>query len=152
MSRHHRHGWQEGQSEEEGAGFSGVNLPQIEFYFQAKSATCGGLITDVIGALVLLLSAPLFFFGGFIMVFFYHVDTLDIASPWFSLLPKFFFGSGFNNLFCAAMVTSFRLFPISLVKRALFLLLLLFLFTSCLISGISIYGCFELQSIILQVC
>ena len=129
-----------------------MNLLQIEFYFQAKSATCGGLLTDVIGSLVLVLSAPLFLFGGFIMVFFYHVDTLDIASPWFSLLPKFFFGSGFNNLFCAATVISFRLFPISLVKRALFLLLILFLFTSCLVSGISIYGCFELQSIILQVC
>jgi len=117
---------------------------------QAKSATCGGLITDVIGTLVLVLSAPLFLFGGFIMVFFYHVDTLDIASPWFSLLPKFFFGGGFNNLFCAAAVISFRLLPISLVKRALFLLLILFLFTSCLVSGISTYGCFELQSIILQ--
>merc|ERR1711962_1484668 len=48
---------------------------------QAKTATCGGLITDVIGALVLLLTAPLFLFGGFVMVFFYHVETLDIASP-----------------------------------------------------------------------
>ena len=118
---------------------------------QAKSATCGGLITDVIGALVLLLTAPLFLFGGFVMVFFYHVETLDIASPWFSLLPKIFFGSGFNNLFCAAAVTSFRLVPASLVKRALFLLLILLFFTSCLLSGISTYGCFELQSIILQV-
>ena len=86
------------------------------------------------------------------MVFFYHVDTIDIASPWFSLLPKLFFGSGFNNLFCATTLTSFRLLPASLVKRGLFLLLMLFLFTSCLISGISTYGCFELQSIILQVC
>ena len=122
------------------------------FYFQAKTATCGGLITDVVGALILVLSAPLFLFGGFIMVFFYHVDTLDLASPWFSLLPKFFFGGGFNNLFCAATVISFRLLPTSLVKRALFLLLILFLFTSCLLSGISTFGCFELQSIILQVC
>ena len=120
-------------------------------FLQAKSATCGGLITDVIGALVLLLTAPLFLFGGFVMVFFYHVETLDIASPWFSLLPKIFFGSGFNNLFCAAAVTSFRLVPASLVKRALFLLLVLLFFTSCLLSGISTYGCFELQSIILQV-
>ena len=106
----------------------------------------------MIGALTLILTAPLFLFGGFIMVFFYHVDTIDIASPWFSLLPKLFFGSGFNNLFCATTLTSFRLLPASLVKRGLFLLLMLFLFTSCLISGISTYGCFELQSIILQVC
>ena len=106
----------------------------------------------MIGALTLVLPAPLFLFGGFIMVFFYHVDTIDIASPWFSLLPKLFFGSGFNNLFCATTLTSFRLLPASLVKRGLFLLLMLFLFTSCLISGISTYGCFELQSIILQVC
>ena len=105
----------------------------------------------MIGALTLILTAPLFLFGGFIMVFFYHVDTIDIASPWFSLLPKLFFGSGFNNLFCATTLTSFRLLPASLVKRGLFLLLMLFLFTSCLISGISTYGCFELQSIILQV-
>ena len=28
------------------------------------------MITDVIGALVLLLTAPLFLFGGFVMVFF----------------------------------------------------------------------------------
>ena len=149
MSRQHRHGWQEGQ--EEGTGFSSAVVLELDFHFQAKSATCGGLITDVVGALVLVLSAPLFLFGGFIMVFFYHVDTLDIASPWFSLLPKFFFSSGFNNLFCAASVISFRLLPISLFKKALFLLLILFLFTSCLLSGISTYGCFELQSIILQV-
>ena len=113
-------------------------------------AGLGGVITDVLSVSIMILTAPVFLSAGLILVYFYHVDTISAASPWFSILPNCLYGSAFTNLLCSANLILFRSFPPSLSKRVLFLLLLLLLSGSCLLSGLSTFACFQLQSVILQ--
>ena len=111
---------------------------------------CGGLLTDILTILILVLSAPLFLFGGFLMVFYYHVGSFDLASAWFSLLPKCYYASGLSNLVCAATVATNRVFLLGVIKRSLSIALVVVLASSCVVAAASTFGCFELQSVILQ--
>ena len=109
-----------------------------------------GLATLVLTASILLLTAPLFIFGGCLLIFFYHVECFSIASQWFLYLPKCLFGNGFFSLLCTFNIVLSHMFHAGGLRRALFLLLLVLLTCSCLLSGLTTFGCFELKSIILQ--
>ena len=94
----------------------------------------GGVIANILSSLLLLLSTPILIFGGFILVYFYHVQSFGVVS----------------NLIASITISIFQIIHTGLCKTLFLMDLCVFLIVSCILNGISTYGCSELHSIILQ--
>ena len=110
----------------------------------------GGVLANILSSLLMLLSTPVLIFGGFILIYFYQVQSFGVVSEWFYLLPYSFFACGVINFLGSVFLAIFQVVPPSGCKAFLLIILSTFLIVSCVLNAISAYGCSELQSIILQ--
>jgi hypothetical protein len=127
------------------SGASGYSKASVN-----TSQAMGGVLVNILSSLLLLLSTPIHIFGGFILVYFYHVQSFGVVSDWFYFLPYAFFSCGVINLITSISISIFQIIPTGLCKTLFLMVLCIFLIVSCILNGISTYGCSELHSIILQ--
>ena len=127
------------------SGVSGYSKASVN-----TSQAMGGVLANILSSLLLLLSTPILIFGGFILVYFYHVQSFGVVSDWFYFLPYAFFACGVINLITSISISIFQIIPTGLCKTLFLMVLCVFLVVSCILNGISTYGCSELHSIILQ--
>ena len=110
----------------------------------------GATITNIISALLLLLSTPIFIFGGFILIYFYHVQSFGIVSYWFHILPLVYFFCSASNIVSSVFVALFQTIPLGVFRSFWLAIMTIFLVVSCILNMISTYGCTQLTSDILQ--
>ena len=110
----------------------------------------GGVLANILSSIFMLLSTPILIFGGFILVYFYHVQSFGIVSDWFYVLPYAFYSCGAINFLGSILISVFQIIPAGLSKKLFLTILSIFLIASCILNGVSAYGCNELHSIILQ--
>ena len=127
------------------SGVSGYSRSSV-----STSQAMGGILASILSSLLMFLSTPILFFGGFILIYFYHVQSFGIVSDWFYVLPYAFYSCGAINFLASIFISIFQILPANLCKRLFLTVLCIFLVVSCLLNGISSYGCNELHSIILQ--
>eukprot|EP00092_Neocalanus_flemingeri_P021988 GFUD01023846.1.p1 GENE.GFUD01023846.1~~GFUD01023846.1.p1 ORF type:complete len:360 (+),score=86.19 GFUD01023846.1:63-1142(+) len=127
------------------SGSSGYSKASVN-----ASQAMGGVLANILSSLLMLLSTPILIFGGFILIYFYHVQSFSVVSEWFYVLPYAFFSCGVINLFNSVIISIFQAIAPGVGKTFLLIILSIFLIVSCILNGISAYGCSELQSIILQ--
>jgi len=116
----------------------------------STSQVLGGVLTNILGSLFLLLSSPVLIFGGFIFIYFYHIQNFDIVSSWFYVLPYLFFSCGAFNFIASILIPVFQALEVSFFRKVFTVFMSVFLIAACALNGVSAYGSSELHSMILQ--